>query len=169
MKKHAFILKFILPALLIISLSSCSEPAKMSCRGILGEMLKYEISLPAGRIYSLASVEGEREFTPESLINSLYGGGKSPVMRDGWIDGAMFLSLGEHPCEFAVFLCDTHDTATDTARLLCTRINVVKSLKNREEYALYFENAIVRIDGNYVFLIISSDSRNILKEIKGMV
>ncbi len=167
--KIKFVLLILILAAAAFNLSSCSQKERVPCRDVLGEILKNEVGIPSGRVYSLCADEGEAEFTPESLINSLYGGGKSPVVRDGWLDGAIFLSLGEHPCEFAVFLCDSHDSTVDTARILCSRLDILKSLKNNKAYSDYFENATVRISGNYAFLIISSDTENVLRIIRDMV
>ncbi len=162
-------LVFLIPILAALSFSffSCSKKESPSCRELLGRILENEVALPAGRIYSLSSKEGESEFIPDDLICSLYGGGKSPVVRNGWIDGSIFLPLGEHPCEFAILKCDTHDTAVDTARILCLRLDTIKSLKSEEKYPEHFSGAGVRIIGNYVFLVISSDSERTFKAING--
>ena len=136
---------------------SCSAK-RPSCRQALGTLIESEVGLPAGKIYDMSAIEGDFEFLPESLLCALLGNGAMPAVRDSWIDGALFLSLGTHPCEFAVFLCDSRDAAQDTARLFCSRIDSVKTLKGGGEYSDMLENTRVCIIKNYVVLIISSDS-----------
>ena len=132
--------------------------------------MKAEIGLPAGRVYDLSAKEGDNEYLDERVINSLFGEGATPPMRRGWIDLALFLPTSSHPCELAVFLCDSPDTAADTARILCRRIDIIKSTKGGGEYALMLDCATVTIIKNYVLFIISSDTetarrsaRNIIK------
>ena len=125
--------------------------------------MQAEIGLPAGKTYSARAPEGDGEYISEHLINSLYGNGKKPVMADGWIDIAIFLPSSAHPCEFAVILCDSEDTATDTARLLCRRLDAIRTAKGAGEYAKLTENATVTVIGNYALLIISSDTENAIK------
>ncbi len=136
---------------------SCSAK-RPTCRQALGALVDSEVGLPAGKIYDMKAAEGDGEFLPDSLLCALLGNGAMPAVRDSWIDGALFLSLGTHPCEFAVFLCDSRDSAQDTARLFCSRIDSVKTLKGDGEYAPMLDGARVCIIKNYVILIISSDS-----------
>ena len=149
--------------LLLFPLSSCAASSTPDCREILTAMTDAEIGLPAGKTYSLRAKKGDDEYLSEHLLNSLYGDGERPVMADGWIDIAIFLSLSDHPCEFAVFLCDSKDTATDTARMLCRRLDAIRTTKSEGEYARLTENATVTVIGNYALLIISSDTENAIK------
>ena len=149
--------------LLLFPLSSCAASSTPDCREILTAMTDAEIGLPAGKTYSLRAKKGDDEYLSEHLLNSLYGDGERPVMADGWIDIAIFLSLSDHPCEFAVFLCDSKDTATDTARMLCHHIDVIRTANEGLQFSHYLDNATVTIIKNYVLMIISSDSENILK------
>lgn len=143
--------------LIIFLLTSCTKSNLTPCREILGALVDAEVDLPAGKIYDMRAAEGEDEYLSESLIFALLGNGAMPTVYDSWIDCALFLSLGSHPCEFAVFLCDSHDTAQDTARLFCSRIDAVKTLKGGGEYAHILDGARVCIIKNYVVLLISSD------------
>ena len=138
--------------------TSCSAKEYTPCREALGALTNTEIGLPSGKFYDMHAPEGDSEFLPDSLLCSLFGNGAMPAVRDSWIDGALFLSLGAHPCELAVFLCDSHDAAQDTAKLFCARIDSVKTLKGGDEYASMLDGARVCIIRNYVILIISSDS-----------
>ena len=157
------ILAAFLILLLPFSFVACGKAEKPDCRDILSAMTDAEVGLPSGRIYSMSAMRGDEEYLSEHLINSLYGDGSTPVMADGWIDRALFLSTSAHPCEFAVILCDSEDTATDTARLLCRRLDAIRTAKGAGEYVKLTENATVTVIGNYALLIISSDTENAIK------
>ena len=150
--------------ILIFSLASCSNSEKeVSCRALVGAMTEREIGLPAGRFYSMTAPEGDKEYLSRSLISSLFGGGSYPKAAKGWLDAALYLSLGSHPCEFAVILCQDRDVAHDTADLLNSRLSSIRLAKSDEKYAPYLQNASVTLVGNYALLIISSDTRTALK------
>jgi hypothetical protein len=149
-------------------LCACAKKETPSCRELIVALTDAEIGLPAGRIYCLLSEEGDPEFFSQSLINSLFGGGEKPVMADGWLDCAVFLSSGKHPCEFAAFFCDSPDSADDTAKMLCRRLSSLKTAKSSDEYDSFFNSACVMISKNYVFLIISSDTDNAKNILRGV-
>ena len=148
---------------LFLSLPSCTPQKDVSCREIIGAMTEREIGLPAGRFYSASAREGEREYVSRSLISSLFGGGRYPKLAEGWVDLALFLSIGNHPCEFVVILCRDRDTAHDTATLLLKRLSAVRQTKSDPQYASLLQNAAVTLIGNYALMIISSDTENALK------
>lgn len=162
MKRTAAIFFAIL--ILTFSLVSCSRGSETrSCRQILGAMVEGEISLPAGRFYSATAERGDEEYLSESLISSLFGGGSYPKVANGWLDAALYLSFGTHPCEFAIILCRDRDVAHDTADLLLSRLSAIKLVKIDPQYESLLENASVTLVGNYALLIISSDTKNALK------
>ena len=143
-------------SIICTSLCSCGVKEYAPCRDVLGALIDSEVGLPAGKAYDMRAPEGDGEYLPPSLLCSLYGGGGTPPVAAAWIDCALYLSLGAHPCEFAVFLCDSHDAAVDTARVLCSRLDSIKTLKGGE-YAPLLDSARVCIIKNYVILLISSD------------
>ena len=149
--------------LLPFSFVACGRIEKNDCREILSKMTDAEVGLPSGKVYSMKAARGDDEYLSEHLINSLYGEGGTPVMSDGWLDLAVFLPSSAHPCEMAVFLCDSRDTANDTARMLCRRLDSLRQAKGNGELSYYFESASVTVRGNYVLLVISSDTESILK------
>ena len=153
----------VLILLLLFPLPSCAERESPSCREILGEIMASEIGLPAGKVYSMLAPDGHVEQLPDKLIARIFGEGTTPAVASGWLDLALFLSTSSHPCEFAVILCDSEDTATDTARLLCRRLDAIRTTKSEGEYAQLTENATVTVIGNYALLIISSDTENAIK------
>ena len=140
----------------LLSLSSCSQGEPASCREVLDAVIRGEVGLPAGNIYDMRAAEGEVEFLSDSLINALYGGGSMPRLRQDWLDCALFLSLGESPCELAVFYCASGSAACDTARLLCTRLDAIRTVKG-DLYPQMIERASVTVRGNFVLFFISSD------------
>lgn len=160
MKKAAF---FLIILLILFTFSSCAEWEMPSCRDVLGEIIAAEIGLPAGRVYSSKADEGEDEYLPDSLVNVLYGNGSRPVMADGWLDIALFLPSSSHPCEIAVFLCNSEDTATDTARMLLRRLDTLRTANGDSELVSYFDTATVTVMRNYVLFLISSDVESAVK------
>ena len=143
----------------------CSAKQNPTCRELVEIMTEAEISLPAGTVFSLAAAEGEDGYMSNSLLSSLYGNGEMPPLRECWVDGAVFLPSNAHPCELAVFLCNSHDAATDTARLLCRRLDAIRMTKGDSEYAEMIGKATVNVRGNYVIFIISSDTASAIKAI----
>lgn len=152
--------------IVLFSFVSCGRRELPLCEDVLNEMMDAEVGLPAGKTYSLRATRGENEFLSESLINSLYGEGGVPPMREGWLDIALFMPLSAHPCELAVFLCNSSDTAKDTARLLCRRLDIIRVARGGEQYVSIIDNAKIAVVGNYVLFIVSSDSENCLKAAK---
>lgn len=149
------------------TLSSCSaDPQSVPCREVLSAMVQAEKSLPAGRYYSLAAQDGSDEHMTDDLISLLFGNGSYPTAADGWIDCALYLSLGESPVEFAVILCKNRDVARDTAELLHIRLSAIKHTKTSPGYAEMLDGASVTLIGNYAFLIISSDTESVLRAAK---
>ena len=153
----------ILTLLLLFSLPSCAAREMPTCRDILGEIMQSEIGLPAGKVYSMHAPDGDGEQLPDKLIARIFGEGTTPAVASGWLDLALFLPTSAHPCEFAVILCDSEDTATDTARMLCRRLDSIRTAKSEGEYARLAENATVTVIGNYAMLIISSDTPNAMR------
>jgi hypothetical protein len=62
-----------------------------------------------------------------------------------------------------VILCDSEDTATDTARLLCRRLDTIRTVKGEGEFSSMIESATVTVIENFALLIISSDTENAIK------
>lgn len=149
--------------LFCLLLTACAQNEPIPCREILNALTESEIGLPAGQIYDVCANEGDGEYLDERVINSLFGEGSAPPMRSGWLDLALFLPNSSHPCEFAIFLCDTPDTATDTARLLCRRLDAIRTSKASYENSEMLSTASVTIIGNYVIFAISSDTKNAMK------
>ena len=169
------IFKMLIPFFLIacVLLSSCAYSSEIvPCYDIICALTSLEISLPAGKTYSHDATEGEDEYISESLLCALFAEGGDIPLLESWIDYALFLPSSNHPCEFIVILCDTPSSAKDTARLLCRRLNTIKSVKKESEHAeydVYLDNAEVIISRNYVLLIISSDSTAAKKKALSMI
>ena len=154
---------FLCLLLIILTLPSCAERERSSCREILGEIMLSEVGLPAGKVYSMLAEEGDEEHLSDTLTARLFGEGSTPPVSRGWLDLALFLPSSSHPCEFAVILCNSEDTATDTARLLCRRLDSIRTAKGDGGFSSLIDNATVTVIDNYALLIISSDTQNALK------
>lgn len=149
----------------VLGLCSCGYSNEIvPCENIVKAITDSEIGLPAGKIYSASAGEGESGYIPDSLLNSLFGGGGKISLFDSWIDYSFFMPSSVHPCEIVVILCNSPENAKDTARLLCRRLNTIRNVKddsqniNATDLALYLDGAEVTISRNYVLLIISSDT-----------
>ena len=151
-------------------LSSCvAHKAQPTCREILTAMTSAEIILPAGKHYSSTAAEGEDEYLSPLLLSSVFGNGAYPILADGWIDCALYLPYGDHPCEFAVILCKSHDIAEDTAKLFCSRLADLKIAKSSSESTKLLDSAKIAIMNNFVIFIISADAELALKTAKSMI
>ena len=159
-------ISLLLAIISLLSLCSCRNREKPSCRTLLSALTESEIALPAGKTYSLSASEGEAEYLSPSLLASIYGNGEPPALLDSWLDCAIFLPRSEHPCEFAVFLCDSHNSATDTAKLLCRRLDLIRSAKDSDEYRAMLDSATVTVNGNFVIFIVSSDTKSALSAVR---
>lgn len=166
MKKTAVL--FFSFLILLFSFSSCSNKknSPTSCRDVIYALTSCEVGLPAGSIYCLTAEYGSDEYLTDSLISSLLGNGKMPEICESWVDAAFFLSLKDHPCEFAVVRCENRDAALDTAKLLSAHLASSKLLKGPSDY---FDKAKVTVIGNYALLIVSSDPDKALKIAKSLL
>ena len=167
MRKFRLFASLVLILSISLNLCSCVQGKdRPSCLSVILSLTNAEVRLPAGKIYHSKANHGEDAFISEHLLSALYGNGKMPEVCDGWIEYSFFLSH-LHPCEFAVIYCNSHNNATDTAKLLCKRISSIKSAKADSEGIL--QNARVIILHNYVLLIISSDTESAIKIVKSLI
>ena len=152
--------------LLFLSLPSCTDSPRPSCRSILASMIEAEAELPAGRFYSTHAKEGEEEYLSPTLLSAWLG---ASALRDGWTDCALFLSLREHPYELAVVFCQTGDVAEDTAKLFSARWHTVRAMEIAQgESPLTVRASVTRI-GNYVIFILSEDPDSLLAVAKDAI
>ena len=154
-------------SILCACLSSCSRQPP-AAKSVLSRLLQTEIDLPSGQVYLSSSPEGDKSYIPDSLVASLYGGGSMPREYDDWVEFAIFLS-SSHPCEFAVFLCDSPQSALDTSKTLCSRLTTLKNFWSDSQYSFYTENAEVIISGNFCVLVVSSDTTTAKKMLKTLI
>ncbi len=167
MKRKILIIILCITLLCIVCLSSCSRQPP-SAQNILSHLLETEINLPSGQVYLSSSPEGEDSYVSSSLLAVLYGGGSEPNEYDDWVEFAIFLS-SSHPCEFAVFLCDSPQSALDTSKTLCSRLTTLKNFWSDSQYSSYTEGAEVIISGNFCALIVSSDTTAAKKVLKSLI
>ncbi len=166
MKRKALII-FLCVTILCACLSSCSRQPP-SAQYVLSSLLKTEIDLPSGQVYLSTSSEGEASYVSSSLLAALYGGGSEPKEYDDWVEFAIFLS-SSHPCEFAVFLCDSPQSALDTSKTLSSRLTTLKNFWSDSQYSSYTDNAEVIISENFCVLIVSSDTTAAKKTLKSLI
>ncbi len=166
MKRKVLII-ILCATVLCACLSSCSRQPP-SAQYVLSGLLQTEINLPSGQVYLSTSPEGESSYVSDALLCALYGGGSMPKEHDDWVEFAIYLS-NSHPCEFAVFLCDSPQSALDTSKTLCSRLTTLKNFWGDSEYSSYTESAEVVISGNFCVLIISSDTTAAKKALKSLI
>ncbi len=165
--KRKFLILILCITILCTCLSSCSRQTP-SAQSVLSRLLETEINLPSGQVYLSTSLEGEASYVSSSLLAALYGGGSEPKEYDDWVNFAIFLS-SSHPCEFAVFLCDSPQSALDTSKTLSSRLTTLKNFWSDSQYSFYTDNAEVIISGNFCILIVSSDTTAAKKALKSLI
>ena len=163
MKRKSFTL-FLCAVILCgaVCLTSCSQKSA-TAQSVLYAMMTAEIGLPSGNVYLSDAPEGDNGYTSDSLLAALYGDGSAPVESGEWLEFAIFLSGAKHPCEFGVFLCESAQSASDTGKMLCRRLDILKTAWSGTEYSSYVDNASVCVSGNFCILIISSDASSARK------
>lgn len=149
--------------LICVICTSCAPRTTPHAENVLLCMLESEKDLPSGRIYTSNAAEGDSKHTPNSLLSALYGEGSMPVESGEWIEYAIFLSNTNCPCELAVFLCNSPQSALDTSKMLCRRLDTLKTGHKNGNYNAYMDNAAVTVSNNYCIFIISSDTPNAKK------
>lgn len=161
----AFILIF-----LLIMLCSCksADNGRVKCSEAVDAVYDAEVAKCPGVIYSLNAIEGESGHMSRTMMSAVLGGGKELDIFKLWDDAAMFLPSGEHPFEIAIIHCKSSNDTGDTSKLLASRLDMLKNAK-AEKYPEYFEDASVTVIGNYCIMIISCDSSEALKTVKGII
>lgn len=158
MKKILILL--LIPIFLFIS---CSKTLPSS-EYILNELIGAEKNRPDGKIHLSNAAEGDISYTSPELLASVYGeNGDIPEICSQWVEFAFFLSSAPHPCEFAVILCRDADSASDTSKLLCRRLDTLKNAWKDTKYSSYTDLGIVVVKENFCALIISSDAEALQK------
>ena len=146
----------------VFFLTSCGSGA--SAESVAETLCRQEVGLPSGIIYTFNASEGATNFLSDDMLLGIYGFDRS---LKGLTDGAVRFSSGFHPCELAVFVCEDFRSAEDIALHLKNRVALLQSNAARsaelchmseEDYREYTDRAAVIISGNYVALIISSDT-----------
>lgn len=156
--------------LLLIMLSSCkrAEGSDPKCRDIVAAVYDAEISKCPGIIYSLNASVGESGHMSPTMMAAVFGNGKELDLFKLWDDAAIFLPSGEHLCEIAIIHCKSSNDLDDTSRILACRLDMLKNAK-AEKYPDHFDDVSVTIIKNYCIMIISSDCKESLKVVKGII
>ena len=155
---------FVFFLVLIIPLSACSKsPEIPRTEQIISALCENEINLPVGNIYSSDFDTDSKNYLNDTLLSAYFG--EPNIDKSDWISYSIFIHSGVHVCEFAAIYCSTPESVIDTAKLLLSRLDSIKK-QAAVEFSLYTEEAQVITRGNYVMLIISSDTQSALKCIK---
>ena len=156
------IISFILIIPLFAMHLSCSA-REISPAELVSLLANSEVSLPNGRILQTDAPVESDAYLSRKMLTVVYG---IPSDYDGIISAAIRLSSFSHPCEFALFLCNSSECAKDIALFCRGRIDTLTRVAAEaaefcglsiEEYLQYVKNATVIISGRYVALIVSSD------------
>ena len=148
---------------LISPLLSCTGRERSEPADVVRALTDAEVRLPSGAFYFSEATPGSPNYLPRELLCSAYG---IPPDFDGLEGAAIRLSSGGHPCEFAVFICKSSDSALDVALFCRQRLETLKRNSSyasangslsRDEYLKYLYDASILVSGRYAALIISSD------------
>lgn len=151
---------------LALPLSACSRaPQLPNTEKLIIAMCQAEIGLPAGEIYSTDVDGSSPRFLTDRLLASYFGDPNIEKHSAAWLSCSIFLSSSDHPCEFAVILCQTPESLTDTARLLASRLDSIKRNAN-EKFSSYTEQAAVITYKNYAILIVSGNTDAAVKAMR---
>ncbi len=156
--------------IMLLSVSCAGEQA--SAAQVLDALVDSEIGLPAGQIYLSGAQEHDAAYLSPDLMAALYGQGEPPWQLSLIEDYGFYLSTAQHPCEFAVFRTYARSDTDEVAAMCLTRLDALRTYykdtpyatqyatQHATQYAYYLENARVVVMGNYVLLLISSDTEH---------
>ena len=151
---------------IIISAGACSKsPEIPTTHQIILALCENEIDLPAGNIYSSDFDMDSKNYLTDTLLSAYLGEPDTQKYKSDWISYSIFIPSGKHVCEFAAIYCSTPESVIDTAKLLLSRLDSIKK-HAADEFSSYIEQARVITRGNYVLLIISSDTQSSIKVAK---
>ena len=157
---------FVFFLVLTITLSACSKsPEIPRTEQIISALCENEINLPVGNIYSSDLDTDSKNYLNDTLLSAYFGEPNIDKYKSDWISYSIFIHSGVHVCEFAAIYCSTPESIIDTAKLLLSRLDSIKK-QAAAEFPLYTDEAQVITRGNYVMLIISSDTQSAIKAIK---
>ena len=149
--------------------SSCSPRPPVPTVTVLGVMRSEWESGASGILRTRSVAPDDPAHLTDALLSVLYG-----ESARGWLtahegevplinDAALWLSVGKHPYELAVFRCsDARGTAT-AAAICRARLDSVRRAWQGDEWSDVLERAIVAVEQEYVLLIIAPDSEALLR------
>ena len=147
--------------LILMSLCGCARPEPPPEQVLLA-LTEAEIGLPAGQIYLASAGKEEASYLSPDLISALYGKGELPWQLSLIEDYGIFLSITQHPCEFAVFRCYSRSDTDLVAAMCHERLDALCAHYGETEYERYTEQAAVAVIGKHVLLLVSADARHAL-------
>lgn len=162
--------------LLVVAVSICPL---LGCRGqplptareVLTAMQE-AAALPPGEVYDSAAEPGTADALADSLLAALYGSATrgwageddSPV-----VEAALFLSSRPEPAELAVFSCRDTTAALSVAAVCRERLSLLQHTWAGTDYAARVEEGEVTVAGNFVLLVVSPDTKEVLRAARDVI
>lgn len=160
----------------VCALLGCRGEPPPSAREVLTAMQE-AASLPPGAVYDSRAVPGNAvpggvDALDGTLLAALYGsaargwgtGEDSPV-----VEAALFLSSRPEPAELAVFYCRDTTAALSVAAICRERLELLRRTRGGTAYAAWVEEGEVTVSGNFVLLVVSPDTREVLRAARAVI
>lgn len=166
----------LLAAGVVCALLGCRGQPPPSVREVLTAMMEVA-PLPPGEVYDSHAVPGNAvpgavDVLDDTLLAALYGsaargwgaGEESPVVA-----AALFLSSSPEPAELAVFYCRDTTAALSVAAVCRERLELLRRTRVGSAYAAWVEEGEVTVSDNFVLLVVSPDTREVLRAARAVI
>lgn len=160
----------LLAAVLTCPLLGCRGQPPPTAREVLTAMQEAAV-LPPGEVYDSTAEFGAADTLADPLLAALYGsaargwaGEDSPVA-----EAALFLSSRPEPAELAVFSCRDTAAALSVAAVCRERLSLLQRTWAGTDYAARVEEGEVTVAGNFVLLVVSPDTKEVLRAARGVI
>lgn len=165
------VILILLTAGVVCALLGCRGQPPPSAREVLTAMQE-AASLPPGAVYDSRAVPGTVDALDGTLLAALYGsaargwgtGEDSPV-----VEAALFLSSRPEPAELAVFYCRDTTASLSVAAVCRERLELLRRTRVGTAYAAWVEEGEVTVSGNFVLLVVSPDTREVLRAARAVI
>lgn len=164
-------LLLLVAAVSICPLLGCRGQPPPTAREVLTAMQEAAV-LPPGEVYDSAAEPGTADALADSLLAALYGSAArgwageddSPV-----VEAALFLSSRPEPAELAVLSCRDTTAALSVAAVCRERLSLLQRTWAGTDYAARVEKGEVTVSGNFVLLVVSPDTKEVLRAARDVV
>lgn len=160
----------------VCALLGCRGQPPPSAREVLTAMMEVA-PLPPGEVYDSRAVSGNAvpgtvDVLDGTLLAALYGSaargwgaGEDPPV----VEAALFLSSRPEPAELAVFYCRDTTAALSVAAVCRERLELLRRTRVGTAYAAWVEEGEVTVSGNFVLLVVSPDTREVLRAARAVI